>query len=124
MRPAWLVPVLLLVMSIAAYPQTDHTLNSQQGRISGIALNEEGQPMAGVSVCTSVTRKNESRSECRVSTDKNGHFEIDQLAMGTVGVSAAPEGYQLSNQHVHSVKLTNEEPAANITIRLGQKAEC
>jgi len=41
--------------------------------------------------------------------------------MGTFGVHAAVEGYQLGNQHVHSVKLTTEEPAANITIRLGQK---
>jgi hypothetical protein len=96
---------------------------SQIGQISGTVVNEEGQPLDGASVCTTVTSHNQGITECRTLTDKSGLFEIDHLPLITLIVSATKEeeGYSLSSQVSQEIRLTADRPTANVTIRLGPK---
>jgi hypothetical protein len=116
-----LAPALLLLTASPSFSQDNQKLNTQQGRVSGIVLTEDGQAMAGVSVCTTVIRKDGGTTECRTTTDNNGRFDIDHLGLGSFGLQASQEGYVMSDHPSQSVKLTTEQPSANVIVRLGKK---
>ena len=94
------------------------------GRITGTVLNEEGSLIAGALVCLSAATE-PNRSECSWFTDQAGHFEIPQLPLVSFRVSASKEddGYSaLNNVLSQEAALTQQEPTANVTIKLAAKA--
>jgi hypothetical protein len=117
MRLASLAGTVLLVSTLC-YAQTP-----QLGRITGIVLNEDGQPMVHAAACISASGS--SKTECNVFSDEGGHFEIQHLASGTFFVFATKEedGYSGQNQgRGQRVVLNSEGSVANVTIKLAPKS--
>jgi hypothetical protein len=106
---------LTVALSTLLYAQT-----SEQGRITGIVLNEDGQPVVHAAACISALGS--SKTECSVFTDQGGQFEIQHLATGTFFVFATKheEGYADQGPG-QKVVLTQQEPNANITVKLPPK---
>lgn len=98
--------------------------SDQLGRITGIVLDENGQPMDRALVCSSAAGT--SQSECRTFTDRTGQFEIQNVPMGATIVFASKDedGYSPMNQtHTQqTVTLTAQDPVANVTIKLAPRA--
>ena len=114
---------LVVVLSTLLHAQTPRAQGP--GRVTGIVLNEDGQPIAGANVCISTTTGSNTSMVCSgVITDQAGHFEIEHLAMGSFAVSAVKEedGYPPNHNPENKVVLSPQEPTANVTIKLGPKA--
>lgn len=128
MRPMWLM--LLLLASLPTFPQAADSSQSE-GKISGVVLDEHGQPFKGVQVCTwrrdAPAGSRESRGDCpAATTDEAGQFHIDHVAMGETGVEAIkPEdGYiAFAGTSVKEVvTLTPNHDSATVVLKLGPKA--
>ena len=74
-----LVYTAVLISSALLYGQTPPA--SGPGQITGIVLNEDGQPVAHAAAC--ISAQGSSKTECSVLTDEGGQFEIQHLASGT-----------------------------------------
>ncbi|MGA8504696.1 MAG: carboxypeptidase-like regulatory domain-containing protein [Candidatus Sulfotelmatobacter sp.] len=113
--------ILLLALIVSTTPGYS---SDQLGRISGIVLNEDGQPMSHAVVC--VEQAGSHKSECNVWTDPSGQFEIQHLSMGAtqVFVTKDEDGYSALSQtrSQQTVTLTTQEPTASITIKLAPRA--
>jgi hypothetical protein len=107
---------LTVALGTLLYAQT-----SDQGRITGTVLNEDGQPVVHAAACISALGS--TKTECSVFTDQGGQFEIQHLAKGTFFIFATKEedGYSGVNQTDQKVVLTQQEPNANITVKLAPK---
>ena len=120
MRSQSMLTVLLLMTT----PLT-HAQNTNQsfavGRIMGTVLNEDGQLVDHAKVCTTVASGVGTEINCRVSTNKDGRFQIEHLKTGTYGVFAEKEeeGYTIENQSPgQKVEITVEQSSAIVTVRL------
>jgi hypothetical protein len=124
-------PALLTLLLLAALPTFPPTADSSQPErtISGIVLDEHGQPFKGVEVCTYMmgapSGSKEARGGCPVITDEAGQFRIDHVAMGTFGVEAVkPEdGYVAfaGTSAREMVTLTTSQSSATVVLKLGPK---
>jgi len=122
MRSISIAAILLFLATLLCYAQSGRQALSL-GRINGIVLNEDGQPVTHARVCVSLAGS--SKTECSVLTDEAGQFETQHLSMGTFYVFATKEedGYSMQNQGSgQKVVLANQDPGANITIKLAPKA--
>ena len=121
MRSISIAPILLFLATLLCYAQSGQQALSL-GRMNGIVLNEDGQPITHASVC--VSSAGSSKTECRVQTNETGQFEIEHMSMGTFHVFATKyeDGYSGENQHGQKVVLSAQDPSANITIELAPKA--
>jgi Carboxypeptidase regulatory-like domain len=121
MRSISIAPILLFLATLLCYAKSGKQTLSL-GRISGIVLNEDGQPVTHASVCVSLAGS--SMTECRVQTNETGQFEIEHMSMGTFHVFATKDedGYSGENQRGLKVVLSTQDPGANITIKLDPKA--
>jgi hypothetical protein len=107
---------LVMLLSTMLYAQT-----SEQGRITGTVLNEDGQPVVHAVAC--VLALGGHKTECNGLTDQGGQFEIQHLSIGTFSVFATKEEDGYSDQGPgQQVVLTPQDPSANITIKLKPKA--
>jgi len=99
MSSQWAATVLLaLSLSFAAGQSSPSSVPI--GRISGIVLDEQGQPMEQANVCVSATSKNGTASNCSVMSDAAGRFQTQQLEAGDYHVFAVKEddGYSCFGQ--------------------------
>lgn len=121
MRSISIAPILLFLPTLLCYAQSGQQALSL-GRITGIVLNEDGQPVTHASICVSLAGS--SKTECRVQTNETGQFEIEHLSMGTFDVFATKyeDGYSEENQRGQKVVLSTQYPGASITIKLAPKA--
>jgi hypothetical protein len=123
MRLTSLVSSLLVLSTLLCVAQTSEQTSSS-GRITGIVLSEDGQPIVHAYACVSSAEL--STTECNVFTDQGGQFEVQSLPMGIFFVYATKEedGYSALNQarRRQRVILTPQDPMANVTIRLAPKS--
>lgn len=114
---------LILLFALIVFATLGYSTD-QLGRITGIVLNEDGQPMSHAVVC--VEQVGSHKSECNVWTDPTGQFEIQHLSMGATHLYATKDedGYSTLNQTRarQTVTLTMQEPSASITIKLAPRA--
>jgi hypothetical protein len=90
----------------------------------GTVLNEDGQLVDHAKVCTSMTLGAHTEINCRVSTDKDGRFQIEHLQTGTYGVFAEreEEGYTIENQGPgQKVDITVQQSSAIVTVRFSPR---
>ncbi len=89
-KRVFLLSVMLqLVTQVAAFnPAATDTLGSIQGRV----VNDEGRPMAGISM--RVMTANDSILRAGVVTDSTGNYRIAGLAAGNYVMSYSMVGYQ------------------------------
>lgn len=128
MRSIWLAGSLLLLAVLPTVPQTTDA-KRPEGVISGTVLDEHEQPIKGVQVCTWMSGapdgSAEARGSCSAITDEAGHFHIDSVAMGTIGVEAIKpeEGYVAfaGTSKREMVKLTPIQPSAVVVLKLGPR---
>ena len=127
MSKNWPAIIFLLVATCLACGQSE-TQSGGTGTVAGTVLNEEGQLVDHSKVCTQFTsgnqRENRTEINCRVSTDKDGRFQIENLKLGTYGVFAIKEddGYSFDNQAPgQNVRITPDAPWVDVTIRLTHK---
>ena len=104
MRSISIAPILLFLATLPCSAQSGQQALSL-GRITGIVLNEDGQPVTQASICVSLAGS--SKTECRVQTNETGQFEIEHLSMGTFHVFATKyeDGYSGENQRGLKVVL-------------------
>ena len=112
----------LAVMSTSLYAQT----SSQQGRIVGTVVNDDGEPIKDAELCTSITTPNGGSRFCGGNnTDDKGAFTISSLPLTKIEVYAqAPMmGYWQADSAIkkHSVILTPQAPVARVTLTVGPK---
>lgn len=124
MRPNYLALGLLLLCALLTHAQTSKQSPSE-GRIVGVVLNEEGQPVEHAYVCTTIYEQHGSTTGCHGYSGKEGQFELDHWPMGTLSLFAIKpeEGYVDATKRLTAkVSLTPEAPLAVVIIKLGSKA--
>lgn len=111
MRKKVLPIALVLVAATFTYAQASGN--------TGSVLNEDGQPIKAT-VCTSVTSGNSTGITCRIPTDQDGEFQIENVEFGNYGLFAidVANGYSIENQHPFKVRVTAENPSPNVIIRM------
>jgi hypothetical protein len=124
-------PILLTLLLLGSLPTFAQNADSsdRDGTISGTVLNEHGQPFKGVTVCTYMmgapAGSKEALGDCPVTTDENGQFHIDHVAMGTFGVEAIkPEDEYIAFAGTSVKKmatLTPSQSSATVVLKLGPK---
>jgi len=101
------------------------------GVIRGLVVDESGVPVAAVQVSIDAMDGLPRLAPVRMAeTDKNGHFSIDNLELGSYKVFAKKEsaGYPdmsyafYSNQIFTTATLIANSPAADVSLRVGPKA--
>ena len=113
----------LVVASIFSAAQSDKPAQVQ-GRIIGSVVNDSNEPIGPANLCTSVVRTNSAYTDCGAQrADADGHFDIRvPLETNRIFAENPQAGYQAANnpmeQGVH-VKLSELEPVANVTIKIG-----
>ena len=111
--------ICLLTLSVVVAASFVNAQNTAS--ITGTALNENGATLAHANLCTSVSSGSHTTINCRYSVDSEGHFDIQNIGVGTYGVFAIneDEGYSIDNQSPGvKVTLTPENPSQNITVHL------
>ncbi|SRR5579884_243323 len=126
-RPIWTVVICGLMATSSLWAaQIQNPGSSAPGAISGIVLNEKGQPVP-------VALVNVDAGEPTISairyylTDKKGHFAIEHLPLGNYKVFAQKEsdGYPdlswafYSNNVFPVVSLTKSSPKVVVTVQIG-----
>jgi hypothetical protein len=109
-------------------------LQAQESRgiIVGTVLNEQGEPIAQAQVCIGRTEVKDAHSQtihtnCPTKTDDLGQFRVENLAAGTVIVSASKhqDGYceygRGPNLSETTVTLSAASPLAKVVLRFGHK---
>lgn len=117
MRGIWLLTVSIAIAAALTTAQTT-------GRISGNVISEDGAVVDHFDVCMSVTSGNNTTTNCRVATDAQGHFEIEDVKFGSYGIFAVKEqeGYSIDNQTPGlKVTVTADSPWQSVTIRLRER---
>jgi uncharacterized surface anchored protein len=116
MRGNWVAILFMASLTSIASAQ-------RAGRITGTVLDEDGQLVDHADVCISITSGNSRSTNCLVSTDKDGHFHLENVTFGTYGILAANEreGYSISGQIPQDVSVTATSPAPDVIVRLRPK---
>ena len=87
--------------------------------VTGVVLTQDGQLASGARVCISVSEGQHTTINCRVATDNDGRFTVEQLKPGTYRVFAINEaqGYSIESQGPgQGVTITAEQPWPIVTI--------
>lgn len=119
----WPATIFLLAVTSLTSGQSN-TQSGGTGTIAGTVLNEEGQLVDHANVCTQFTSGSRTEINCRLSTDKDGRFQIENVKFGAYQVFATKEeeGYSIDNQAPgQNVMVTPDNLWANVTIRLRPK---
>ena len=125
MRITW-VPSILLALSVLPIHAQTIEQAIPQGRIRGVAVDEEGKPIQHAKVWPHV--RHPTIGALRIAeTDENGRFEIDRLEFDTFNVFAKKEsegypdiGFAFFAEGLPStVRLSPEQPVANVELKLG-----
>jgi hypothetical protein len=128
LRITW-VPSILLALSVLPIHAQTIEQAIPQGRIRGVAVDEEGKPIQHAEVWPHV--RHPTIGALRIAeTDENGRFEIDRLEFDTFNVFAKKEsegypdiGFAFFAEGLPStVRLSPEQPVANVELKLGPKA--
>ena len=100
---------------------------AQVGRLGGIVLNEDGEPMPGATVTAEHPDGNRPRLEQQ--TDGRGRFSMIGLASGRWTVTAETEGYhpgtvtaQVGQGNIAMVELTLARVRSALELALGEAA--
>jgi Carboxypeptidase regulatory-like domain len=124
MRSTWFAVALLLLATPSAYSQVSPP-TQPEGRITGIVVDEQNQPINDAQVSTQVSLPGEIVGNWGAQSDSNGQFRIEHLPMGTFGVVASKneDGYVGFDNFpgIQTVTLTPEAPLANVVIKLGPR---
>jgi hypothetical protein len=128
MRFTTAVLLTLTACPLWAQTQIDQPPTGQpEGRIVGVVTNDDGEPIAGATLCTEIAVPNGSHTTCGgPETNAKGEFEIRSMPMGKISVYAQKElgGYWRDNEttkKMTTVKLTPESPTARVVLKIGQK---
>jgi hypothetical protein len=125
---------LVIIFALASNAdQTSRRPGSDEarlGRISGIVLYENGNPVSDATVVAFPTDRGLAARLPSATTDVSGRFVVSQLWLGTfvVGAKKESEGYADQTQGFYNEKriaptvLTFSHPLATITVILGPKA--
>lgn len=100
------------------------------GSVRGTVIDEKGQLVAEAQVeCDPMDGRSAARALLIVETDKNGHFSVENLALGSYKLFAMKEssGYPNTAFGFYSnvfptVTLTANVPTADITLKVGPPA--
>lgn len=127
---------IFLATFIALASDADQTVrrplsdDARLGRISGIVLYENGNPVNDATVLAFPTDRGLAAKVPSAITDEFGHFEVSQLWLGKfqVGAKKESEGYADQTQGFYNQKkipstdLSLSHPVASVTVILGPKA--
>jgi len=121
MRAAWFLITLVLISAALCYSQA-----AIEGKVIGVVVDEQNQPINGAQVCTRVTSPSGGAvGNCLALTDRSGQFEIDHLPLGTFGIVASKvdDGYIEHHQApgMQKVTLSAEAPQASVALKLGPR---
>ena len=86
-----LVALLILFSAVTGSAQTVQSLSEAPlpGTISGLVTNNDGEPVAGASLCTEFRNEHGASSSCgSPETDQHGQFSM-HVPLGEVGVYAS-----------------------------------
>ena len=124
MCSTWFAVGLLFLSTPGVYSQVSQP-TQPEGKVTGIVVDEQNQPINDAEVSTQVSLPGKTVSNGGAKTDSNGQFQIEHLPMGTFGVVASKneDGYAGFNQSAEmpTVTLTPEAPLANVVVKLGPK---
>jgi hypothetical protein len=136
LRCSWTLALLLLA-PFTAPSQTvpgSRSLSGEPqlpGTISGLVTNNDGEPVAGASLCTEFKNEHGASSSCgSPQTDQHGQFSM-HVPLGEVGVygSKPEDGYlppaviinPKGNMVGTTVQLTSDAPTAKVKLKIGPK---
>jgi hypothetical protein len=121
------VAATLVILSQLLIAQDDKTAQPE-GRVIGTTINDQGEPIANVLLCTSEVKPQSSSARCDPRSDEHGRFDIPvPLETNRIYGQKPEAGYwhdataHESNQMesgVH-IKLSHENPVAHVVVRLG-----
>ena len=105
------------MMLLGPWGQHDHSLELYEDReieirietynVSGMVIDTEGRPLAGVEVAC---RSGADFSSCRGTTDAEGRFELRGLPPGKMTISFFKEGYGRGEQEAHAARRSFRPP--------------
>jgi hypothetical protein len=102
---------------------------SRIGAIEGVVTYEDGTPVRGATAYASPIDRGMAGIVPSSATDENGHFVIQSLWLGKFQVSAKKEEegypeltYAFNVGMTKDVALTETNPTASVSLRLGPKA--
>jgi len=129
MKRIWITSALVVLVTLPSHSQTSQppdTQNTQHGRVRGTVVNDEGEPVAQVMLCTRIANPKGEMTSCgSARTDENGAFEISQLPLTKIDVyaQASIQGYGAADQtaRAQTVTLTSNAPIAHIALKVGSK---
>lgn len=120
----WAAAVLLsLSVSLAAGQSSKPS--ARIGTITGVVLDEQGQPEAQANVCVGATVKNQTANVCMTASDSEGRFQTEPLEAGNYRIFALKEsdGYTNFDQGPgEPVTVSTSDPTPNVVIRLKPRA--
>jgi len=108
-RPAWFSVISLLLLSAAAFGQ------SQNAALSGQVLDASGAPLLGATV--TVTAE-ERQAKTSVPTDNDGRFSFPNLQPGNYDVTVEAKGFNTYVQHGLQL-LVNQAVTLPVTLAVG-----
>lgn len=124
MRRIWFFGVFLLASSFAVYPQTGISGRSD-GRITGMVIGQNGQPVARAFVMAVETLNQSLNNPPTAKSDSSGQFEISALPLRNYHVYASKEqdGYPVadpaySEENQAAIELSPERPSGSVTISI------
>ena len=120
--------VLLVSCAVLSYGAKRKDSATYSGEVSGVVLNEDGQPAVDFQVCTQVHAKQsgfeQTQTCCSAKTNSEGRFTITNLKPGTYELLATndAEGYSIGNQSPgQAVAVPEKHSQTSVTIRLRNK---
>jgi Carboxypeptidase regulatory-like domain len=122
---------LLLLSALVAFPQATDS-SGAEGVITGIVLDEQGQPIKEAQIVITLWRISgdgsiQGQGKDGGTTDEAGRFRVDHVPMGKISVEASKheEGYPPhfgGPGGIETVTLTPGQPVAEVVLKLGPKA--
>lgn len=104
--------ILTLAAGLFPWPLAAQTLGD--GRVTGRIVDTKGQPLAGVAVMA--TRASEPKP-LQTTSDENGEWTLNRLAMGEWTLEFTKEGYQPQRG---TVTLSGEMPSQKVDVTLAE----
>lgn len=104
--------ICLLLIFYVPYVSAQESFG--KGRISGTVLDEQGNPIEGVSIVL----KNVHNTKLDGSSDKKGHFAISGMGTGVWMLTATKDGYAPFSQQINVRQLRRNTPVEIIMKKL------
>src|SRR5580704_13907134 len=121
------VAITVIVLSQLLTSQDDKTVLIE-GRIIGTTVNDQGEPIAKTTLCTSIVLSNSSTTNCGPKSDEHGQFDIRvPLETNRIYGQKSEGGYwhdtrthegQQSDSGIQ-ITLSHEKPVAHVVVKLG-----